>query len=124
MSEDRIDDLIKRLKNLQIQERQLNQQLKHVQEEQEQIVLRLSTLRAKEKKTSQKTPRTADSNQTSTFEIGNQVQIINNILQPFNIMANLDNRRGIVTRVSNPWVYLTTNNRFETKKYSKNLRKL
>lgn len=113
MSTDELDELIEQLKEVRLQERKL-------QDKAESILQRITSVRAR----SQRAIRSTTANQDIGLSVGDYILITNKITTPPGRDANIDDRKGVINRIELPWVYFTTNNGFETKRYAKNLKKI
>jgi hypothetical protein len=114
MQRDELDELIKQLRDVRLQQEQLRTQ-------EDQILQRIITETSRGQQTSRTEVTDEDERKFST---GDQIVITNKISIPTGRTANIDDRRGVVLYTKEPWIYIRTNNGFETKRYAKNLKKL
>ena len=127
---DNLDDLIEQLKNIRIQEEQIWKQEEKLREEADHVLLRIQSVRRGQ----QELTRQVQAQQETTGQIaktalgplrkGDRIYITNKITTPPGREADINDRQATVTLVTNPWVYFTTDNGFETKQYAKNLCKI
>jgi hypothetical protein len=118
MSEDdRIDTLIKELKDLRVQETSL---LHQIEEANRQRRIRRVDRDARNSKST-------ESETTQTYQVGDRVYITSRIRRPVftsGTWTGYNERRATVTRVVGEKVYIKTDNEVETWRAAKNLRLL
>lgn len=90
----------------------------------EELINQLETLRLQESRVIERlrAARAREADPTTTFIVGNRVEVTNRITIPFGRAANINDRRAIITKVKPNQIYFRTLNGSSTWRARKNLR--
>ena len=110
MSTDNVDDLIKQLEEIKLQETTVLRRL---------VIARASEVRAA---STQEPSQPGSEPATSSFRIGDQVEITNRVNKPFGRNADINDRKGAVIKLTKHRVFIRTVNGGTTNRAPQNLK--